>query len=908
MESTVHVSRIQAQKSAGHNSIKVAAGAPLTDLADQRQKMPSARNVNSAITPQLTVVPSVAPRAAVQASPGAAWLTPASIRNFYGINSMGFLDDSFSGEPGLIRGDGTGQTIAIIDWGHDPNIAADLDHFDQQFNVDGQGATPSLYTQYGASANFLTTYAQSSADSQFYLASAIPGSLPADAGSLHTSFEISLDVEWAHAIAPGARIALVEAQSSSVADLTAAINYAKAISGVSVVSMSFGVNDALSHINDSDLSQAGVTFVASTGDHGSYADPVFYSDLSGTVSGTGLGGTSDSYTAQPYGNYTQDFFFSTRVDSITTATQAGISIRNGTNGFTGNVANVSILTQSGGAGAFQYRTATAGSTTSTSIAAATAGNFLGVQRQGTTFTTYTSTDGATWTEAGHITVPSMSGAVTIDLLGAGSGSNNLVSFSSISHYIATVATNSPATSPNVVAVGGTIATTNGAGTITGESSVWGNGLTSYWFGRGGGGYSSFETRPAFQNGVSSNPMRSIPDVSLIGGTPVAVYNTDTATPTLPWESLIGTSFSAPAWAGLFAIINQGRALVGLPMLTSSQTLVQPPPTTQALLYSLPLAALGGDLHDIQSESIGSYAAGAGYDLATGLGTPANARALGADMSSWVQNPDFELGSFSSGIGLGWTSSGTATVDATGQGFLLSKYAAKIGSTSTSSSISQVISGLQPNTTYIATVWGKKSAAGSPNATFSVQNYAGPLAPTLTALPLSNTLYDKQKIVFTTGPASTSATITVSRASGSGSFYIDNVSLNQVAPAYNWGFENGSLYAWTSSGTTAVAAGAGQSGNYAAKIGGTAGTSSISEIFGGFQTGVTYNVSVFGKVDAGSATLTGPGGGSATFNTNTYQQKSFTFTGSTGMLMNFTLSSSTGTDNYAYFDNFIITQI
>src|SRR5207244_4057918 len=55
--------------------------------------------------------------------------------------------------------------------------------------------------------------------------------------------EIALDVEWAHAIAPAAKILLVEANSSSFSDLLTAVNYARSQTGVSVVSMSWGASE-----------------------------------------------------------------------------------------------------------------------------------------------------------------------------------------------------------------------------------------------------------------------------------------------------------------------------------------------------------------------------------------------------------------------------------------------------------------------------------------------------------------------------------------------------------------------------------------------------------------------------------------------------------------------------------------
>ena len=90
--------------------------------------------------------------------------------------------------------------------------------------------------------------------------------------------ETALDVEWAHAIAPGANILLVEANSASDSNLFAAVNYARQQPGVSAISMSWGSDDNASNAtNDKNLSNTylvtpsghqGITFVASSGDDG----------------------------------------------------------------------------------------------------------------------------------------------------------------------------------------------------------------------------------------------------------------------------------------------------------------------------------------------------------------------------------------------------------------------------------------------------------------------------------------------------------------------------------------------------------------------------------------------------------------------------------------------------------------
>ncbi len=73
----------------------------------------------------------------------------------------------------------------------------------------------------------------------------------------------------------------------------------------------------------------------------------------------------------------------------------------------------------------------------------------------------------------------------------------------------------------------------------------------------------------------------------------------------------GTSLSAPAWAGLVALVNQGRAAAGESTLNRFS-----PTDTQQALYMLPQS----DYNAISSGT-NAYTASAGYNLVTGLGTP-----------------------------------------------------------------------------------------------------------------------------------------------------------------------------------------------------------------------------------------------------------------------------------------------
>jgi subtilase family serine protease len=172
--------------------------------------------------------------------------SPQQISQAYGFNQIYFNN-------GTIKGDGAGQTIAIVDAYNQPNIASDLHTFDVTYGLADPPSFRAVNQNGGAN-------------------------LPAaDQG---WGLEISLDVEWAHAMAPGANILLVESNTNSYSDLFTAVNYARNQPGVSVVSMSWGGGEwASESFFDPDLTtpagHAGVTFVASSGDTGSSGAPEF---------------------------------------------------------------------------------------------------------------------------------------------------------------------------------------------------------------------------------------------------------------------------------------------------------------------------------------------------------------------------------------------------------------------------------------------------------------------------------------------------------------------------------------------------------------------------------------------------------------------------------------------------------
>jgi len=87
------------------------------------------------------------------------------------------------------------------------------------------------------------------------------------------ALETALDVEWAHAIAPEAKIVLVEATTPSGANLLKAVDYAASLPDVVAISMSWGGGEFPEEVSlDSHFkSVSDALFFASSGDHGTGA-------------------------------------------------------------------------------------------------------------------------------------------------------------------------------------------------------------------------------------------------------------------------------------------------------------------------------------------------------------------------------------------------------------------------------------------------------------------------------------------------------------------------------------------------------------------------------------------------------------------------------------------------------------
>jgi subtilase family serine protease len=203
----------------------------------------------------------------------------------------------------------------------------------------------------------------------------------------------------------------------------------------------------------------------------------------------------------------------------------------------------------------------------------------------------------------------------------------------------TLQVDDPASQPFVTGVGGTSLTTNAAGARASET-VWNDGTD---VGASGGGVSSFWPMPSYQSGApgflhvvngnssgsqcnaSSGDCREVPDVSADGdpGTGYVIYwngsgdATGFPPPAQGWQVVGGTSAAAPAWAALIALANASGRCGGIPIGFANPALYD----AAATAYSTDFNDITSGNNDMTGLNGGLYPAGAGYDMATGLGSP-----------------------------------------------------------------------------------------------------------------------------------------------------------------------------------------------------------------------------------------------------------------------------------------------
>jgi subtilase family serine protease len=167
---------------------------------------------------------------------------------------------------------GTGQTVAIVDAYDDPTAQNDLSAFSSQFGL--PACTTGCFSK--VDQNGGTHYPRK------------------DSG---WALEISLDIEWAHAIAPGAKILLVEASSNSFTNLLKAEDYAAAHAGY--VSNSWGGSEFSGESSyDGRFARAGVSYFVSSGDAGLPAEYPSASPNVISVGGTTLHFSGSTFTGE----------------------------------------------------------------------------------------------------------------------------------------------------------------------------------------------------------------------------------------------------------------------------------------------------------------------------------------------------------------------------------------------------------------------------------------------------------------------------------------------------------------------------------------------------------------------------------------------------------------------------------
>jgi len=188
--------------------------------------------------------------------------TPAQIRAAYGLAALPAVGAAIS--PAVAATLGAGQTIYLIDAYHDATALSDLNTFSTRFGL------PTC-TNVAVAATAAVPLAKPPANCTFSVVySATRGAMTSTAPAYNASWapESKLDVQWAHAIAPLARIVLVElpsAMSNAIIDG----NTLAARLGAGVVSMSFGLAEAAwVPTTDSSFTATGMTYVAAAGDSG----------------------------------------------------------------------------------------------------------------------------------------------------------------------------------------------------------------------------------------------------------------------------------------------------------------------------------------------------------------------------------------------------------------------------------------------------------------------------------------------------------------------------------------------------------------------------------------------------------------------------------------------------------------
>jgi subtilase family serine protease len=196
-------------------------------------------------------------------------VTDAQGRPFVTTTPSGYGPADVRAAYGLGSASGAGKTVAIVDAYNDPTAESDLAVYRAQYGL------PACTTGNGCLRKVNQTGGTK---------------LPkTDAG---WATEISLDLDMVSATCPDCKILLVEASSTSFANLGAAVNYA-ATQSVSAISNSYGGSDST---GSSAYDHPGIAVTASTGDAGyGVESPASFKTVV-AVGGTSLTKSGSTYT------------------------------------------------------------------------------------------------------------------------------------------------------------------------------------------------------------------------------------------------------------------------------------------------------------------------------------------------------------------------------------------------------------------------------------------------------------------------------------------------------------------------------------------------------------------------------------------------------------------------------------
>ena len=185
----------------------------------------------------------------------------------------------------------------------------------------------------------------------------------------------------------------------------------------------------------------------------------------------------------------------------------------------------------------------------------------------------------------------------------------------------------PQNSPYITIVGGTTLTTANDGSYASET-VWNWGIPNQNGGDWGssGGISDFYAIPKWQTGISmtanhgSTVSRNMPDVALTADNIYVISDNGQG------GSSGGTSAASPLWAAFMALVNQQGALNGRTSVGFLNPTIYALSKTAAYTNIFRDTTLG---NNFWPSSPTNFPAVAGYDLATGLGTPGGTNLINA---------------------------------------------------------------------------------------------------------------------------------------------------------------------------------------------------------------------------------------------------------------------------------------